>query len=154
VTGIVELPTAQDTVEFGRRLGSCLQAGDLVLLAGGLGAGKTTLTKGIAAGLNVGGLVSSPTFVIARTHRGRDGGPGLVHVDAYRLGGRLELDDLDLDSELARSAVVVEWGSGVAEQIADAHLLVTLERHPDDTRTATLTAAGGDWAQRLPAVLR
>ena len=149
MTATFPLTTAQDTVDFGRRLGSRLRAGDLVLLAGGLGAGKTTLTKGVAAGLGVEGLVSSPTFVIARTHRGRNGGPGLVHVDAYRLGGRLELDDLDLDSELVRSAVVVEWGGGVAEQIADAHLLITLERHPDDTRTATVAAVGDEWADRL-----
>ena len=146
------LPTAEDTDSFGRRLGSVLRAGDLLILEGSLGAGKTALTKGIAAGMRVQGLVTSPTFVIARTHRATPPSPALVHVDAYRLGDRWELDDLDLETDLARAAVVIEWGGGLAEQLADAHLLVSLVRLPDDTREITLTARGGDWAQRLAAL--
>ena len=149
----LELPTATDTDAFGRRLGAVLRAGDLVLLAGGLGAGKTALTKGIGAGMRAHGLISSPTFVVARTHRATPPHPPLVHVDAYRLGDRLELDDLDLDTDLARSAVVVEWGVGLAEQLAETYLLITLDRHPDDPRTATVVPVGGDWAERLDDVL-
>ena len=130
-----------------------LEAGDVVLLAGDLGAGKTALTKGIAAGMRIPDLITSPTFVIARSHRATPPHPGLIHVDAYRLDGRLELDDLDLDTDLARSAVVVEWGVGVAEQLADDHLLIELQRHPDDTRTAVLHPRGRALGRpgRLPA---
>lgn len=143
------LATPEDTDDFGRRLGAVLQAGDLVILTGSLGAGKTALTKGIGAGLGVAGLVSSPTFVIARVHRGRSDGPGLVHVDAYRLSGSLELDDLDLDTDLSRSAVVVEWGEGLAEQLADEYLTVVMTRLPDDTRRAVVTGVGDSWDDRL-----
>lgn len=140
----------EDTFEFGRRLGSLLRAGDVVILSGALGAGKTLLTKGIGAGMAVTGTVSSPTFVIARVHRPQPPATvRLVHVDAYRLAGALELDDLDLDTDLDSAAVVVEWGAGVAERLSDAYLLIELDRHPDDTRTATLTAQGGDWAVRI-----
>jgi tRNA threonylcarbamoyladenosine biosynthesis protein TsaE len=153
----VELPTVQDTLAFGRGLGARMRAGDLVLLVGDLGAGKTTLTKGIAAGLGVTGTVTSPTFVLARVHRARpDGGPGpaLVHVDSYRLGGSAELDDLDLDTDLSRAAVVVEWGEGIAEGLAEARLVVRLTRHPDDRRTAVLEPLGGDWAARVGVLAR
>ncbi|MBM9467575.1 tRNA (adenosine(37)-N6)-threonylcarbamoyltransferase complex ATPase subunit type 1 TsaE [Nakamurella leprariae] len=149
VTTTIELPTAADTDAFGRALGAVLRAGDLVLLAGGLGAGKTTLTKGVAVGMGIDATVTSPTFVLARMYRPATGGPRLVHVDAYRLGGRLELDDLDLDTDLTTAAVVVEWGEGVADQLAEDHLLVRLDRHPDDTRTAELVAVGGDWPRRV-----
>lgn len=146
----VELPTADDTMAFGNELAAVLVPGDLVILSGSLGAGKTVLTKGIAAGLGVTGLVTSPTFVIARVHRParRDGIP-LVHVDAYRLSGPLEVDDLDLDTDLTAGVVVVEWGEQRAEQLADDHLLVRLERLPDDTRVAELTATGPSWADRV-----
>jgi tRNA threonylcarbamoyladenosine biosynthesis protein TsaE len=144
------LPTAEHTLAFGRRLGTVLTAGDLVILSGALGAGKTVLTKGIAAGMSVRGLVASPTFVIARVHpAGVPDRPGLIHVDAYRLAGPLEIDDLDLDTDLTSGVVVVEWGEGRAEQLADDHLLVRLERHPDDTRSAELIATGPSWADRL-----
>ncbi|WP_442860940.1 tRNA (adenosine(37)-N6)-threonylcarbamoyltransferase complex ATPase subunit type 1 TsaE [Amycolatopsis sp. CA-230715] len=146
----VELPAAEDTVAFGERLGGSLAAGDLVLLAGPLGAGKTVLARGVAAGLGVGGRVSSPTFVIARVHPPGARGVGLVHVDAYRLGGDLaQLDDLDLDSDLERSAVVVEWGEGSAERLSADHLVIRLERRPDDVRVATLEPHG-TWTTRLP----
>ncbi|CAG7607293.1 tRNA (adenosine(37)-N6)-threonylcarbamoyltransferase complex ATPase subunit type 1 TsaE [Rhodococcus opacus] len=147
VSGTVVLPTAEDTEQFGRDLARGLVAGDLVVLDGPLGAGKTALTKGIGAGLGVQGRVTSPTFVIAREHRAGtrpDGGApvGMVHVDAYRLGGSGphaldELDALDLDTDLAAAVVVVEWGAGIAEQLADRHLRVRLRREPEtDVRTA------------------
>ena len=145
---MIELPTPADTRDFGRRLAGVLRAGDLVLLIGPLGAGKTALTQGIGAGLGVRGPVVSPTFVIARSHTG--GRLPLVHVDAYRLGSLAEVDDLDLDVSVADSATVVEWGAGLVEQLADARLEVLLERRPDsETRTAELRPVGGDWARRL-----
>jgi tRNA threonylcarbamoyladenosine biosynthesis protein TsaE len=144
-----EFPTADDTVDFGRSLGRTLRAGDLVLLAGPLGAGKTVLTRGIADGLGVSGRVSSPTFVLARVHPAGDSGVGLVHVDAYRLGGDLsQLDDLDLDADLERSAVVVEWGEGTADRLSDDYLVVRLDRREDDLRVVTLEPHG-TWAPRL-----
>ena len=135
------LPESADTEALGERLAGELGAGDLVVLSGPLGAGKTVLVRGIARGLGVAGPVTSPTFVIAREHRPLPGGRGvpLVHVDAYRLGGAAELDDLDLDTDLAEAVVAVEWGEGVAERLAARHLLVRLYRHPDDVRTATVS---------------
>lgn len=129
-----------DTKAFGRRLAAQLQPGDLVVLSGPLGAGKTALTQGIGEGLDVQGRVTSPTFVIARVHQGAI---PLIHVDAYRING--DLDDLDLDLELERSVVVVEWGEGVVEGVSDSRLLVLLERHDDDSRTVTLTGFGPRW---------
>jgi tRNA threonylcarbamoyladenosine biosynthesis protein TsaE len=131
------LPTVQDTEAFGRHLAANLGAGDLVILDGPLGAGKTALARGIGAGLGVQGRVTSPTFIIAREHRpGPGGGPAMVHVDAYRLGALEELDALDLDTDLTDSVVVVEWGEGVAEQLSGRHLLVRLRRDLDtDERT-------------------
>lgn len=139
------LPEVEDTEALGRELAADLAAGDLVILDGPLGAGKTALTRGIAAGLGVQGRVSSPTFVIAREHRaGRPDGPGLVHVDAYRLGGLDELDALDLDTDLEDCVVVVEWGEGVAERLADRHLVVRLRRaEGTDVRTASWTWVDG-----------
>lgn len=147
------LPTEADTERLGARIGATLSAGDVVLLSGPLGAGKTVLAKGIARGLGVTGPVTSPTFVIAREHPPAAGGRGipLVHVDAYRLGGRAELDDLDLDTELTEAAVVVEWGEGLAEPLAERRLLVRLRRRcagaepagaEDDARVAELTWEG------------
>ncbi len=137
-TRTVELPTAADTERLGRTLGERLRAGDLVVLSGPLGAGKTVVARGIGAGLQVQGAVTSPTFVIAREHAAGPRGVPLVHVDAYRLGGLAELDDLDLDTDLLEAAVVVEWGEGLAERLADEHLLLRLERRDDDSRLATL----------------
>ncbi|WP_020633363.1 tRNA (adenosine(37)-N6)-threonylcarbamoyltransferase complex ATPase subunit type 1 TsaE [Amycolatopsis alba] len=143
-------PTPESTMEFGRELGRSLRAGDLVLLAGPLGAGKTTLTRGIADGLGVGGRVSSPTFVLARVHPAGESGVAMVHVDAYRLGGDLsQLDDLDLDTELERSALVVEWGEGAAERLSDDYLVVRMDRREDDVREVTLEPHG-TWASRTP----
>lgn len=134
--GTFRAETAADTQAFGERLGRALEAGDLVILDGPLGAGKTTLTQGIARGLQVAGRVTSPTFVIAREHPSISDGPGLVHVDAYRLLGEGtdaadplgELDALDLDTDLTRAVVVAEWGGGLVEQIAERYLLITLDR--------------------------
>lgn len=121
-----EIATSDDMENLGRRIGEQLEPGDLLILTGPLGAGKTTFTRGLADGLGVRGPVQSPTFVIARTHPSLVGRATLVHVDAYRLGSAAELDDLDLD--LARSVVVVEWGRGMAEELADAWWDVELER--------------------------
>jgi tRNA threonylcarbamoyladenosine biosynthesis protein TsaE len=126
------LPTVADTEEFGHRLAADLAPGDLVILDGPLGAGKTAMARGIGAGLGVQGRITSPTFIIAREHRpGVDGGPAMIHVDAYRLGGLDDLDALDLDTDLTDSVVVVEWGEGVAEHLAQRHLLVRLTRDLD-----------------------
>ena len=146
----VVLRTEADTRAFGRGLGEVLEAGDLVLLAGPLGAGKTVLAKGIADGLGVLGRVSSPTFIIAREHRPAPDGRGipLVHADAYRLGGNLaELDDLDLDTELVDAVLVVEWGEHLAERLNADHLLIRLDPQPDNSRLATLIPHGS-WETR------
>ncbi len=145
------LPTAADTRELGRRLAGVLLPGDLVLLNGPLGAGKTVLTQGIASGLGVPGRVTSPTFVLARVHRG--GRVPLVHVDAYRLSSVAEVDDLDLEATMAESVTVVEWGGDLAHGLADSHLDLRLERPAGaDGRTAELRPVGGSWAQRLASL--
>jgi len=120
------VPTADQMRTLGRRLAGLLRAGDLVLLSGPLGAGKTTLTQGIGAGLGVRGSVTSPTFVIARVHPSLTAGPDLVHADAYRLGSRAEVDDLDLDTDLATAVTVVEWGEGLVEDLAPSFLSVRI----------------------------
>ncbi len=142
--GVASLPTVGDTHAFGESVGRRLSAGDVVVLSGPLGAGKTALAKGIAQGMDVEGPITSPTFVIARVHRSRrPGAPAMVHVDVYRLLGAgtdllAELDSLDLDTDLEDSVVVVEWGEGLAERLSDHHLDIALRRLPDsDTRTAT-----------------
>lgn len=163
--------TAEDMHALGRELAAVLRAGDLVVLSGPLGAGKTTLTRGIGEGMDVRGPVTSPTFVLARTHPSLSGGTPLVHVDAYRLSSALELDDLDID--FARSVVVVEWGSGMLDGVAESWLEVAIERptgadetgaddsvadaddpegdavgEADEPRTVTLTGFGPRWTGR------
>ena len=136
--GTAELPTAQDTMALGAKLAENLRAGDVVVLSGPLGAGKTVLAKGIAEAMDVDGPVTSPSYVLARLHRARrSGAPAMVHVDMYRLldhaGADLlgELDSLDLDTDLADAVVVVEWGEGIVERLSDRHLDVRLERGAD-----------------------
>ncbi len=141
--GTAELATAEDTIALGATLGAGLKAGDVVVLSGPLGAGKTVMAKGIAQAMDVDGPVVSPTFVLARVHRARQAGrPAMVHVDMYRLldhpGVDLlgELDALDLDTDLDDAVVVVEWGEGLAERLSDHHLDVRIERDTDtETRT-------------------
>lgn len=147
-TGLTgRLSTASDTHSFGVRLAALLRAGDLVVLTGSLGSGKTTLVQGIASGLGVHGQVTSPTFVIVRVHAPIGAGPALVHVDAYRLGGVAELDDLDLDTTLAESVTVVEWGESTAEGLSEDRLEVSLQRSAgDDVRRVSLLAHGSRWA--------
>ena len=125
----IEVPTAGAMQDLGRRLAAGLRAGDLLVLTGPLGAGKTTLVQGIGEGLGVRGPITSPTFVIARVHPSLTGGPALVHADAYRLGGAAEIDDLDLDSSTASSVTVVEWGEGLAEGLSEDRLEIAIELH-------------------------
>ncbi|TJZ52024.1 tRNA (adenosine(37)-N6)-threonylcarbamoyltransferase complex ATPase subunit type 1 TsaE [Streptomyces piniterrae] len=177
-TAQVTIKTPDQMQELGRRLASLLRPGDLVLLTGELGAGKTTLARGLGEGLGVRGAVTSPTFVIARVHPSLTGGPALVHVDAYRLGGGLdEMEDLDLDVSLPESVVVVEWGDGKVEELSEDRLHVVigravgadapagadgvlaggpeggLERGPDDVREVMVLGRGPRWADAgLPAL--
>ena len=150
---VTRVATAADMRDLGRRLAALLRAGDLVILAGPLGAGKTTLVQGIGAGLGVRGPVTSPTFVIARVHPALAGpgatgsaGPALVHADAYRLGSISEVDDLDLDTDAAAAVTVVEWGSGLAENLAEDRLEISIEPDPaGDVRTVRLHGHGARW---------
>jgi len=137
--------------DLGRQLAGLLRAGDLVILTGPLGAGKTTLVQGIGAGLGVRGPVTSPTFVIARVHPVVSGsGPALVHADAYRLGSIIEVDDLDLDTDAAAAVTVVEWGAGLAEGLAPDRLEISIEPDPDsDVRTVQLNGHGARWNDAL-----
>ncbi|MDY5132723.1 tRNA (adenosine(37)-N6)-threonylcarbamoyltransferase complex ATPase subunit type 1 TsaE [Actinotignum urinale] len=128
MTQTFSIPDADTMHDFGIILGKNLRAGDLVMLNGPLGAGKTTLTRGIAEGMGVKGRVTSPTFVIANAHRNVSGGPDLVHVDAYRLDSLEEIDALDLDSSLEDSATVVEWGEGKVEVLSEDRLLLAIHR--------------------------
>jgi tRNA threonylcarbamoyladenosine biosynthesis protein TsaE len=164
------VPTAAQMNSLGGRLAGLLAAGDLVVLSGPLGAGKTTLAQGIGAGLRVRGPVTSPTFVIARLHPSLVGGPDLVHADAYRLGSRAEVDDLDLDADLATSVTVVEWGDGLVEGLADSFLAVRIDAGAgsgydtgagsgydtgagaDQARTVRLAGWGGRWQDAAGAV--
>lgn len=147
--------SADEARALGARLATVLRAGDLVILTGDLGAGKTTFTQGVGAGLKVRGAITSPTFVISRVHPSLVDGPALVHVDAYRIGGIAELDDLDLDTSLDDAVTVVEWGEGVAEGLAETRLEVTITRARGrarddrldgaDTRHLRFVPVGGRW---------
>ena len=139
----IESPEAMEA--FGLRLAENLQSGDLVLLSGELGAGKTTMTRGIGAGLEAIGTIQSPTFVLARTHRTKSG-PNLVHVDAYRLTSAIELDDLDID--FANSIVVVEWPRGFLDDAFENRLLIELDRSgEEDIRELVVSGHGPRWQE-------
>lgn len=147
-----DAPDARSMRALGLRLAASLRPGDVVVLSGGLGAGKTTFTQGLGAGLGVRGDVTSPTFVISRVHPSLGSGPPLVHVDAYRLGGVAELDDLDLDTSLDEAVTVVEWGEGIAEGLADDRIEVRIERAVADEaadgldpRTVRIAPVGLRW---------
>jgi len=143
------VPTADDMQAIGEELAGQLRAGDVLVLSGDLGAGKTTFTQGLGVGLKVRGSITSPTFVISRVHPSLAGGPALVHVDAYRLGGFAELDDLDLDASLEDAVTVVEWGHGLAEALAPDRLDIVVTRGDDDTdekRELRITPVGPRWA--------
>jgi tRNA threonylcarbamoyladenosine biosynthesis protein TsaE len=147
-THVLQAPDADAMRGLGRSLAGQLTAGDLIVLTGALGAGKTTFTQGLGAGLGVRGDITSPTFVIARVHPSLVGGPDLVHVDAYRLGGLEELDDLDLDTSVDEAVTVVEWGEGLAEGLAESRLEVVIERGEDEgseARQVALTPVGPRW---------
>jgi tRNA threonylcarbamoyladenosine biosynthesis protein TsaE len=145
----VTVETAAGMRALGKRLAGLLRAGDLVILSGSLGAGKTTLVQGIGEGLGVRGPVTSPTFVIARIHPSLSGGPDLVHADAYRLASPAEVDDLDLDEAMDASVTVVEWGGGLAEGLADDRLEVTITpleaTQAAEPRTVCIAGHGGRW---------
>lgn len=147
----VRIPTAERMRALGARLAGVLRPGDLIVLSGPLGAGKTVLAQGIAAGLGVRETVTSPTYVLSRIYA--DGRIPLVHVDAYRLGAAAEADDLDLDADADRSVTVVEWGAGLVEGLAQDHLEVVLTRPTADesgeVRTVRLLASGPSWTARL-----
>jgi tRNA threonylcarbamoyladenosine biosynthesis protein TsaE len=153
----VEIRTADDMRQLGELLAARLRAGDLVLLRGALGAGKTTLAQGIGEGLGVRGPITSPTFVLARVHPALSAGPPLVHVDAFRLADWDDLETLDLEATLDQAVTVVEWGEGLVESLADDRLEVRIEREPsapadgdDDTRIVTITAVGERWRGSMP----
>jgi|HubBroStandDraft_1064217.scaffolds.fasta_scaffold169528_2 tRNA threonylcarbamoyladenosine biosynthesis protein TsaE len=161
----VQVAGATQMRRLGTRLAGLLRAGDLVVLTGPLGAGKTTLVQGIGAGLDVRGPVTSPTFVIARVHPSLRGGPDLVHADAYRLGSRIEVDDLDLDADVEHAVTVVEWGEGLVEDLTAGHLRITIgfeepgqadsqagtqadgqqDAQGDEPRLVTMSGHGGRW---------
>lgn len=147
------VPDARAMWALGRRLAGLLRAGDLVVLTGALGAGKTTLAQGIGEGLGVRGPVTSPTFVIARVHPSQVGGPDLVHVDAYRLGSLAEVDDLDLDASLDSAVTLVEWGEGLVEGLSGDRLQVVIQRPrgvataDDEPRTVELSGVGPRWRE-------
>jgi tRNA threonylcarbamoyladenosine biosynthesis protein TsaE len=140
------VPTSADMRRLGARLAELVRAGDLLVLTGDLGAGKTTLVQGLASGLGTPGPVLSPTFVIARVHRG--GRLPLVHVDAYRLGSSIEVDDLDLDASVDESVTVVEWGEGLVENLAGDRMELRISRsidEADEARRVSVTTTGGRW---------
>lgn len=143
------MATADEMRALGERLAALLRPGDLVVLTGPLGAGKTTLVQGIGQGLNVRGPVTSPTFVIARVHPALGSGPALVHADAYRLASPAEVDDLDLDADVAACVTVVEWGAGLVEELAADRLDITIAVAGGDdgeSRTVLLSGVGERWA--------
>lgn len=149
---VLSAPTPDSLRLLAQDIGRLCVGGDVLVLSGDLGAGKTTFTQGLARGLGIDERVTSPTFVISRVHPNPTGGPALLHVDAYRLGSLGELEDLDLDADLESSVVVVEWGRGLAESLSPEGLDVVITRSDDpddDVRTVTLTSRGERWSRLL-----
>ena len=147
-----EVSTAGQMRELGARLGAACAGGDVIILTGDLGAGKTTITQGIGRGLGIAEPVTSPTFVIARVHANPGDRPDLVHVDAYRLGSLAEVEDLDLEADLDTSVVVVEWGDGLVDHLSESRVLVRIARKDDDadeTRTVDVECDGDRWTSVL-----
>lgn len=146
----LRISSSDEMEQLGLKLAKLLRAGDVVLLEGNLGAGKTTLTRGIGEGLGASGTVQSPTFVLARTHKTK-AGPKLVHVDAYRLSSAVELDDLDIDFE--RSIVVIEWPRDFLDGLLDSFLKIEIDRaSEDDVRELTISSQGERWQEVLNAL--
>jgi tRNA threonylcarbamoyladenosine biosynthesis protein TsaE len=158
----IKVPTREAMVRLGERLAQLLERGDVILAAGDLGAGKTTLTQGIGRGLGSEGPIISPTFVLSRIHPSRIGRPTLMHVDAYRLSTAAELDDLDLDAAVADSITVVEWGQGIAESFSEDRLEIDIwtseaelpANGEDSERIVTIRAVGTRWRAVDLSVLR
>lgn len=150
--GVWHVPTSQAMEDLGACLGQILLPGDVVTLDGPLGAGKTTLTRGIGAALHVVDPVTSPTFIIVREHPSRAGSTGLVHVDAYRLRGPDELDDLDLDLAMGAGVTVVEWASVVAAHLPGDRLELELTTQQDESRLVGWRAVGERWVSDVSRV--
>lgn len=150
---IVRTLGAEASRAVARALARQLRSGDLLVLDGPLGAGKTTFTQGLGQALGVRGAVASPTFVISRVHPSLTGGPALVHVDAYRLGSAVDIEDLDLDADLADAVTVIEWGRDRTEHLSDSHLLIELERAQGDAVASVAEAAAEDLAGDEPRTL-
>ncbi len=130
---------AAETKALGKKLGALLKAGDCVLLAGELGAGKTTFTQGLASALKIKGDVTSPTFVIAREHKSLTDGPNLVHVDAYRLNTLAEISQLDLVTDIETAILVVEWGKGLVNDLVAEPIQITIDHNVDDENKREFT---------------
>ena len=156
VSAYATAATADDLRALAERIGRACSGGDVLVLSGDLGAGKTTFTQGLAQGLGIDEPVTSPTFVISRVHPNPGAGLSLVHVDAYRLGSFAELEDLDLEADLDRAVVVVEWGRGLAEGLSPEGLDIVIGRSDDaadEERAVSITPRGGHWQVDLPEVM-
>ena len=157
ISRTILIDTADGMRDLGAAIGGTCAGGDVLVLAGDLGAGKTTLTQGIARGLGITEAVTSPTFVISREHPHPGEGLTLVHVDAYRLGSQWELDDLDLMADPRRSVVVVEWGRGIADALSSSRLDIEITRsddEADESRAVTLTPHAGHWLADVDEALQ
>ena len=147
----VRTETADETRAVGASLAHLLKAGDMVILVGDLGAGKTTLVQGLGAALGVRGRVTSPTYIVSRVHRSQEAGPDLIHVDAYRVEDDLDMETVDLEASLEDSVTVVEWGQGKADRLSADRFELTLQfdGEDEDVRKISLVALGGEPERRL-----